>query len=183
MAVSFTSILRRHEGLAAGDNTMLKMLVVLLVLMILALLLVAGLLFMRQRRRARRAELLPLYDEKRLSTSSASSHHRRILIRPSESVYITKEKQTLIDSSSNPPSPTSPLPEIRITFPEEFDAAGKRQSGRVVVVRVGDTTVGLEPVAEDKLPAYGEGERFQSLDLDRIGGLVEKARNPPKTRE
>lgn len=163
------------------SHTMLNLIVVLLVLLICALLLVAGLLYMRQRRRARRAELLPLYEEKRLSIASTSSH-RRVMVRPSESVYVYQEKQNLIDNSSNPPSPTSPIPEIRITFPEEFDATGKRQSGRVVVVRVGDTTVGLEPVSDDKLPAYGDGERFQSLDLERIGGLVEKARNMPQAR-
>lgn len=81
-----------------------------------------------------------------------------------------------------PPSPTTEVPEIRITFPEEFDASGKRQSGRVVVVRVGETSIGLEPVVgEEKLPAYETDGRFQSLDLERIGGLGEKAKNaPPK---
>lgn len=72
--------------------------------------------------------------------------------------------------------PQSPVPEIRITFPEEVDDHGKRQSGRVVVVRVGDNGgVGLEPVSE-KLPPYqySESDRFHSLDLDRIGGLKEK---------
>lgn len=162
------------------SHTMLDLVVVLLVLLICALLLVAGLLFMRYRRRARKQNLLPLYDEKRLSTASTSSHHRRIMIRPSESVYVYKEKRNLIDDS-NPPSPTSPIPEIRITFPEEFDESGKRQSGRVVVVRVGETTVGLEPAGDEKLPAYENGERFHSVDLEKIGGLVEKARNSPET--
>jgi len=173
------NILRRNAEQPPISHTMLNLIAVLLVLLILALLLVAGLLFIRHRRRARKAALLPMYDEKRLSTSSTSSH-RRVMIRPSEAVYVYQQKQNLIDNSSNPPSPTSPIPEIRITFPEEFDASGKRQSGRVVVVRVGETTVGLEPVSDDKLPAYGDGERFQSLDLDRIGGLVEKARNTPE---
>jgi len=75
-------------------------------------------------------------------------------------------------------SPTSPVPEIRITFPDEVDETGKRQSGRVVVVRVGEHSVGLEPVGDDALPAYArnaDGSRFDSLDLDRIGGLKEKS--------
>jgi len=157
---------------------MLSLLIVLLVLLIFALLLVAGLLFLRQRRRANKGSLLPVWDEKRLSSSSTSSH-RRVMVRPSESIYVYEGKKDLIDNSSNPPSPTSPVPEIRITFPEEYDASGKRKSGRVVVVRVGDTSVGLEPVSEEKLPAYADDERFQSLDLERVGGLVEKARNAP----
>jgi len=71
---------------------------------------------------------------------------------------------------------SSPVPEIRITFPEEVDTEGKRQSGRVVVVHVGDTSLGMEPHSND-LPAYqvSESDRFHSLDLERIGGLKEKA--------
>ncbi|KAK0252985.1 hypothetical protein B0A54_09896 [Friedmanniomyces endolithicus] len=176
---SFTAILRRHAAQQSGFSHVLAVvLVVLLTLLILALLLIAGLLFMRQRRRSRKHEVLPLYADKRVSTSSTSSH-RRVLVRPSESIYLYHEKPGHGASSSDPPSPSSELPEIRITFPEELDASGKRQSGRVVVVRVGDTGVGLEPVAED-LPAYGAGDRFQSLDLDRIGGLVEKPRGTPQ---
>jgi len=87
---------------------------------------------------------------------------------------VYNEKQTLMDNPSSPP--VSPIPEIRITFPEEEDEAGKRKSGRVVVVRVGETGVGLEPYQEDDLPPYQNSEagRFQSLDLERMGGLKEK---------
>ena len=72
---------------------------------------------------------------------------------------------------------TSPIPEIRITFPEEEDEMGKRQSGRVVVVKVSDLGgVGLEPLGEKQgLPAY-EGEGWKELDLEQIGGLKEKVR-------
>ena len=73
--------------------------------------------------------------------------------------------------------PLSPVPEIRITFPDEqCEKTGRRKSGRVLVVRVGEKGVGLEPLGEDEqLPAYeSEKERYQSLDLDRIGGLKEK---------
>ena len=82
----------------------------------------------------------------------------------------------MVEGSSQPGSPSSPVPEIRITFPEEEDEAGKSKSGRVVVVRIGETGgLGLEPYSEENLPAYqqSDAERFQSLDLDRMGGLKE----------
>lgn len=87
------------------------------------------------------------------------------------------------EKSAIPESPTSPLspdnvPEIRITFPDEQDESGRRKSGRVVVVRVGETGVGLEPLNEDEeLPAYEKegGGRFHSIDMERIGGLKEKS--------
>lgn len=76
-------------------------------------------------------------------------------------------------------SPTD-VPEIRITFPDEQDESGRRKSGRVVVVRVTDTGVGLEPLRdskEEQLPAYEKemGGRFDSIDMERIGGLKEKS--------
>ena len=85
------------------------------------------------------------------------------------------EKSAFLDQSTSPPA--SPIPEIRITFPEEVeDTTGKRKSGRVVVVRISDNGgVGLEPY-EEKLPPYqsSDSDRFQSLDLERMGGLKEK---------
>lgn len=78
------------------------------------------------------------------------------------------------ESSSPPLSPDS-VPEIRITFPDEQDESGRRKSGRVVVVRVGETSVGLEPLQDEQLPAYEkEAGRFHSIDIERIGGLKEK---------
>jgi type II secretory pathway pseudopilin PulG len=165
----------RDESASTLSPTMVNLLIALLVLAIVALLLVVSLLVLRHVRRSRKqAETLPMYNEKRKTLN-----HRRLTItasptsgRPS-SIYVYQEKQNLIDNSSSPPS--SPIPEIRITFPEEIDEAGKRTSGRVVVVRVGEHSIGLEPVQEDhQLPPYQQNDRFQSLDLDRIGGLKEK---------
>lgn len=120
---------------------------------------------------------LPEYVEKDGSGSFAC---RQLIFTPpacssrrSEPICVYEEKQNLIANSTGPPPST--VPEIRITFPEEFDDAGRRQSGRVLVVRVGDHSVGLEPLQEE-LPPYQRhsADRFQSLDLDRIGGLKEK---------
>lgn len=85
----------------------------------------------------------------------------------------------MISGAASPPQ--SPIPEIRITFPEEEDGLGKRKSGRVVVVRISEAGgVGLEPYHDDDehLPPYQtvKDGKFESLDLDRIGGLKELER-------
>jgi hypothetical protein len=154
------------------DPTMVSLLVSLLVLVILGLLLVGALLFLRSMRKAKKEAVLPVYEKRQ-------SNHRRLTITATpfgkgrESVLVYQEKQDLLANSASPPP--SPVPEIRITFPDEVDEAGKRQSGRVVVVRVGEHSVGLEPLHED-LPPYQRdaSDRFDSLDLDSIGGLKEK---------
>ncbi|GAB7353399.1 hypothetical protein MBLNU459_g3873t1 [Dothideomycetes sp. NU459] len=170
MAGFYNLVARSDAKDATYSPTISVLLIVLLVLVIIALLSVTALYFLRWRKRSQQEEL-PLYDEKR---SSSRFNHRRLTVRPSESIIVYQEKQNLIANSEAPP--TSPVPEIRITFPEEHDEFGKRQSGRVVVVRVGEHSIGLEPVSEEKLPAYqkSESDRFQSLDLERIGGLKEK---------
>lgn len=156
------------------STTHLAVLVSLLMLVLLGVLLIGALMFLRSMRRARNeaaaAAQLPFYEKRqssrRLTITTAPYKGR-------ESVVVYSEKQGLMGGSPN--SPTSPVPEIRITFPDEVDDSGKKQSGRVVVVRVGDHSVGLEPVTDD-LPAYQRdaSDRFDSLDLDRIGGLKEK---------
>ena len=173
-------ITRHDDGGPQLNHTMVTLLTILLVLAIVTILLAGALLFFRQRKKARRAQNPPAYDDKRISTSSTHSNHRRVNVRPSQSIHIYHDKELQVDDSSEPSTPNS-LPEIHITFPEEVDAAGKRQSGRVVVVHVGDSGVGLEPVGDEKLPSYyqTEGGRFQSIDLERIGGLDEKDSRGP----
>jgi flagellar basal body-associated protein FliL len=164
----------------AMSQTMVILLVVLLSLLVVGLFLVASLMYLRYRRRVLKQSILPEYNEKRISEeSSSSSSPRRTRARQLEPVHVFAEKQDLMANSSSPPD--SPLPEIRITFPEEVDESGKRKSGRVVVVHMGDSAIGMEPVV-DVLPAYqkSDGDRFQSIDLERVGGLIEKAKNSPK---
>jgi len=87
------------------------------------------------------------------------------------------EKSSLTSNSSSPPLSPENVPEIRITFPDEQDESGRPKSGRVVVVRVGEHGVGLEPLRDEQLPAYEKeaGQRFHSIDMERIGGLKEKS--------
>ncbi|KAK5172753.1 uncharacterized protein LTR77_002873 [Saxophila tyrrhenica] len=173
MARTLSSLARRDNGLLNGTTTTLT--IVLVVLLSITLLLAGALLFLRQRRKARQIDELPVYSDKRFSSSSIHSHHRRITARPSQSIHIYHDKEIRVSESSRPSSPTGSVPEIRITFPEEVDGSGKRQSGRVVVVHVGDTGVGLQPV-DEKLPA------FQSVDLEKVGGLTEMEKETRPTR-
>ena len=165
--------------------TMIKLLIALIVLVVLGICLAGGLLILRARRKAKQIEKLtdlPFHS----SCSSKPSNHRRLTVTASPYVGHSKptnvynEKEMLVEESSQPSSPSSPVPEIRITFPEEEDEAGKNKSGRVVIVRISETGgLGLEPYSDEHLPAYQQSdlERFQSLDLDRMGGLKELERN------
>jgi cbb3-type cytochrome oxidase subunit 3 len=170
MMNSLHVLVARDEKKEGLSTTMISLLVSILVLVVLGMVLIGALLFLRKMRRARKdAEAqLPLYEKRQ-------SGHRRLTITTNkghDSIVVYQEKKSLMANSSSPPA--SPVPEIRITFPDEVDDSGRSQSGRVVVVRVGEHSVGLEPLNED-LPPYEDSEdRFDSLDLDRIGGLKEK---------
>jgi len=134
----------------------------------------AALFFLRRRRLARQQAILPVHRK--------PSHHRSLTIATTprngqtDSVFVYDEKMNLIAHSSR--APQSPIPEIHITFPDEEDKDGQKKTGRVIVVRtITDTGgVGMEPLVHEELPPYqsSDADRFQSLDLDRIGGLREK---------
>ncbi|KAL8743993.1 MAG: hypothetical protein Q9190_003713 [Brigantiaea leucoxantha] len=169
--------------MASLTPTMTSLLIALVVLVCTGIGLIVVLFILRSRRKSRQRnqESLPVYN----APAKRCSNHRRLTISAtsqdhgSDSIYVYNEKKLFIDESPSPPH--SPVPEIRITFPEEEDAFGKRKSGRVVVVKVSETGgVGLEPYHEDKLPPYqkSDEEKFHSLDLDRIGGLKELERGP-----
>jgi len=162
---------------------MTNLLIALAALLFLGLALTAALLILRNRRKAKQIQKLADLPFQPHPTAPRISNHRRLTVtaspygRHSKPISLYNEKEMMIEESSRPSSPSSPLPEIRITFPEEEDDAGKRKSGRVVVVRISENGgVGLEPYNDDHLPPYqrSDAERFHSLDLDRMGGLKEK---------
>ncbi|KAB8075464.1 hypothetical protein BDV29DRAFT_107987 [Aspergillus leporis] len=172
-----------YKRLVARDNTessddrltpaMVDLLIALLVLVLAGITLVGALLILRRKRQSRKQSQLPVHN------GQCATHHRSLTISAPpysqhESILVYDEKRSLMENSSSPPP--SPVPEIRITFPEEEDESGKRKSGRMVVVRISDAGgVGLEPCNEE-LPPYqsSDAERFQSLDIERMGGLKEK---------
>lgn len=176
------TLLRVRDDSASSNSTMIDLLIALLVLVFIALALIGTLFMVRKirRNRAIARQQLPTHNE---PGSRPISNHRRLTITATpykgargSSIYVYDEKSSMINSPSPPLSPDN-VPEIRITFPDEQDESGRRKSGRVVVVRVGETGVGLEPLQEEQLPAYEKesSERFHSIDMERIGGLKEKS--------
>jgi hypothetical protein len=172
--MNMKQLARRGED-SGLSTTHVALLASLLILFILGLACIGALMFLRSIRKARKeaeaVSKLPLYEKRQSNQRGLTI--KAMPYRGRESVLVYSEKQDLMSTAS---SPTSPVPEIRITFPDEVDESGKKQSGRVVVVRVGEHSVGLEPYNNDELPPYqrDSSDRFDSLDLDRIGGLKEK---------
>jgi hypothetical protein len=169
---SFNHMVRRSSDDNGGlSNAMLDLMISLLVLVLLALALVGGLFIIRRKRQSMKKDsVLPVHN------GQIPTSQRRLTITTGkhDSIMVYDEKRALMENSDSPPP--SPVPEIRITFPEEEDESGRRKSGRVVVVRISDAgSVGLEPCHEE-LPPYQTTDtgRFHSLDIERMGGLKEK---------
>lgn len=130
---------------------------------------------------AQQAMVLPTYQRR--------GHHRSLTITSTpayvgqDRVFVYDEKMNLIANSHGPSN--SAVPEIRVTFPDEMDGQGQKMAGRVVVVRITDSgSVGMEPLHQEQLPPYqqADSERYQSLDLNRMGGLREGANPTPQPR-
>lgn len=160
-----------HDDDVDGSGSLRALLITLVVLIAFCMTLCATLWLLRRHRRAlKESGSLPSYD-------AATRNQNRLTIQTDSSTGFFSEKQTLMDNSQ--PMPLSPdnVPEIRITFPEEEDKDGRRVSGRVVVVQVGEAGVGfVRPLDQDGLPPYQQDrpqERFDSVDMERIGGLKE----------
>ncbi|KAK3997293.1 hypothetical protein QBC44DRAFT_91831 [Cladorrhinum sp. PSN332] len=177
---SFTRIFAREvvDDEKKKDDKVVGLLIALLSLIFVGLLAFAILLLFRrrQRRNAGMNDTLPQYHEVK-----KSSNHRRLTIdtgngRSSVIVFNNGGGQPMLCNPRSPPHSPDNVPEIHITFPDEQDDQGRPKSGRVVVVRVGDTTVGLEPLNDEQLPAYEKesSTQFYSVDIEKIGGLKEK---------
>jgi hypothetical protein len=178
MATSNTFI-ARDDSLGQDDSSytpeMANTIISILALIALLCFCFGAFFFLRRRRQRPTASLLP--------TQTNSAHHRQLSISTNfggprhSSVYVYDEKRNLIANASSPAS--GRVPEIRITFPDEEGPSEKKSGGRVVIVKVGDSgTVGMEPLKQEFLPPYqtNDNNRFQSLDLNRIGGMKEPER-------
>ena len=170
---SINNLHRRNEYDGYYGASMGPVLMVCVALILAGSLLSLSLICLRRRRIAQRHAMLPQYH--------AHTHHRSASVTNlpnlarNETVFVYDEKMNLIANSANPPP--SAIPQIRVTFPDDDEHSGQPRPGRVVVVHVTDTgSVGMSPLSQGPAPPYqhADAERFQSLDLDRMGGLREK---------
>ncbi|OAA73952.1 hypothetical protein ISF_00853 [Cordyceps fumosorosea ARSEF 2679] len=176
-------LVSRASGSEDGSDNMINALIAILVLVFVSMILTSTLYFFRRSRRMQklRDQSLPTYNDAskepmlQHSLTIETKHNGR-----SSVVVIGRDGQPMLQNPNSPPDSPDNVPEIHITFPDEQGDDGRRKSGRVLIVRVGDNAaVGLEPVREEQLPAYEKEAKgqFQSIDMDKIGGLKEKDRN------
>ncbi|ROV98892.1 hypothetical protein VSDG_03824 [Cytospora chrysosperma] len=178
------SVLAIRDDDDDGNTNVINLLIIVLgVLVVLGLLLVGVLIILKRTRRQQRQrnDSLPQYNDVVQDNNARGSSHRLMIETRNgrSSVLVMKDGQPMLANPSSPPHSPDNVPEIHITFPEEEDESGRRKSGRVLVVRVGDNaTVGMEPLDEEQLPAYEKesSHQFYSIDMDDIGGLREKER-------
>lgn len=177
MAPPLARLARRDTDESRESISVVNLLIAILVLVFVGLLAFAVLILLRRMRRQKRmmSETLPQYEDVK-----RTSNHRRLTIQTDgngrSSVIVVNSGQPMLANPHSPPHSPDNVPEIHITFPDEQDEQGRRKSGRVVVVRVGETTVGLEPLPDEQLPAYEKesSTQFSAIDIDKIGGLKEK---------
>lgn len=175
---SITRLVSRAAEELGDKNSTVNLLIALLVLVFVGLLVFALLVLFRRMRRQRRMmdETLPQYEDVK-----RTGNHRGLTIQTGKgdgrsSVIVVSNGQPMLANPQSPPHSPDNVPEIHITFPDEQDDQGRPRSGRVVVVRVGDSTVGLEPLHDEQLPAYEKesSTQFHAIDIEKIGGLKEK---------
>jgi hypothetical protein len=171
MSSYLPTLLRREDYEASWSPLTLDLLIVLVSLSFAGLVSVGLIYAVRkyQAHRSARHASLPSYHARNIHDLNirAPPYSRNSAI---QNYYDEK--------TGSPLSPaTSPVPEIRITFPDDVDGEGRQLKGRVVVVRVGEKGgVGLEPVKdEEQLPKYErDGKKWDELDMNLMGGLKEK---------
>ncbi|KAL2123302.1 hypothetical protein VTJ04DRAFT_3757 [Mycothermus thermophilus] len=179
----------RRDGDYSGEkpidnnDSVIKILVALLCVTVFGLLALGALMFIRKQRRKKQMmrETLPTYQDVK-----KTGNHRRLTITTSGGngrssvIVVNGGGQPMLANPNSPPHSPDNVPEIHITFPDEQDEQGRPKSGRVVVVRVGETSIGLEPLHDEELPAYEKesSSQFYSIDMEKIGGLKEKEYNP-----
>ncbi|ETS76309.1 hypothetical protein PFICI_11696 [Pestalotiopsis fici W106-1] len=175
------TIMAREVG---DSDSVMNLMITFLGLAFVALILAAVLIMMRRKRLAKQKmndEGLPQYNDIKHEYNGPDGA-RRLTITTADgrsSVVVLDGRRPMLADPNAPPYSPKNIPEIHITFPDEHDEHGRKQDGRVMVVRVGDTTVGMEPVREEQLPAYEKesSHGFYSIDMDQIGGLKEKDRS------
>ncbi|KFY26633.1 hypothetical protein V493_03975 [Pseudogymnoascus sp. VKM F-4281 (FW-2241)] len=170
---SYSPLLRREDDYETGWSPLTLDLMIVLVSLSFAGLISVGLIYAVRKYQAHRASrhaTLPSYHTRNI-------HDLHVATPP---YYDEKRHSSSSDSSSSRSTPgsgpSSPVPEIRITFPDDVDGQGRQLKGRVVVVRVGEKGgVGLEPVRDEQLPKYErDGKKWDELDMELMGGLKEK---------
>ncbi|EXJ62763.1 hypothetical protein A1O7_03202 [Cladophialophora yegresii CBS 114405] len=180
-SLKYTYLARRDASDFPGDEapySMHQLLFVLFTLLLVGSLCALALVVLRRKRLAREhASMLTIRHQPSHQRSPSVSNFN---YGKHDSVFVYDEKMNLIHNSSSRTS--AAVPEIHITFPDEDGKSGLQQ-GRVVVVHVTDSgSVGMEPLHQENLPPYQkeDADRFQSLDLERIGGLREKESSGPR---
>ncbi|KAL0473759.1 hypothetical protein QR685DRAFT_184867 [Neurospora intermedia] len=176
---SLRSFARRTVDDESSKDHIVNLMIALLALVFCALLSVTILLLLKRikQKTPGHSEGLPQYRD----DQKHSSNHRRLTIStgpgaPRSSVIVFKDGQPMLANPASPPHSPDNVPEIHITFPDEQDDQGRHRSGRVLVVRLGESTIGLEPRQDEQLPAYEKesNSQFVSVDIEKIGGLKEK---------
>ena len=155
------------------SSTITILLVILIILLLISLCLYIATRYLKRIQKRREAEryrgkgaLLPIANINPKIKSQMMQH-------PSLSFDSDSFRKSFYQASPpQSPSSTMPVPEIRITFPDEDTPPQNpmkpgQQMGRVVVVRVGES--GAAYVTPP--PAY---EGFENVDISKIGGLREK---------
>ncbi|KAK5664092.1 hypothetical protein OQA88_307 [Cercophora sp. LCS_1] len=178
---SFKNLVRRMESVEDAPHGfyMINLLIALFVLVFFGLVAFSMLMLIRRQKIKKQlaATALPQYQD---SDIKRTGNHQRLTIQTgngrSSVIVFGKDGRPMLANPQSPPHSPDNVPQIHITFPDEHDEQGRPRSGRAFIVRVGETTVGLEPLHEEQLPAYEKESKsqFYALDIDKIGGLKEK---------